>query len=61
MRLTRDSWLLTLSILGAALAYCAAAPPPTEWTYPEYIKAIAFLVATVSGKLATSPLRGDKG
>ena len=55
---TRDSIVWGLAIAGAALTYLAAAPPPTVWTYGEWIQALAFAVATISGKLATSPLPG---
>lgn len=53
---TRDSAVWWLAIAGAILTYLAAAPPPTVWTYGEWVQALAFLVATASGKLATSPL-----
>ena len=59
MRLTRDSWIWTLSIIAALLTYLGAAPPPTQWDYLQWIKFAALVVATVSAKLATSPLRGD--
>lgn len=58
---TRDSGVWWLGIAGAALTYLLAAPPPTAWDYYEWLRAVAFLVATLSGKLATSPLRGDRG
>lgn len=56
--MTRDSWVWWLGISAAVLTYLGAAPPPVTWTYPEWIQALAFVVATVSAKLATSPLRG---
>jgi hypothetical protein len=58
--LHRDSWLLTLTIIGAILAYLAASPPPMTWTYPEWIQFGAALVGILAGKLATSPLPGAK-
>lgn len=60
MRLTRDSLTWWLGIVGAVLVYLGAADPPTTWSYGEWIQALAFAVATVSGKLATSPLPGDR-
>lgn len=54
--MTRDSIIWWLAIAGAVLTYLAAAPPPTQWTYAEWVQALAFVVATISGKLATSPL-----
>ena len=53
---TRDSAIWWLAIVAAVLTYLIAAPPPTQWDYYEWLKAIAFGVATISGKLATSPL-----
>jgi len=52
----RDSWLWFLGIVAAVLTYLAAAPPPTTWTYPEWVQAAAFVVATIAGKLSSSPL-----
>lgn len=57
---TRDSAVWWLAIVGAVLTYLAAAPPPTVWTYGEWVQALAFGVATISGKLATSPLPGKR-
>jgi hypothetical protein len=57
---SRDSVIWWLGILGAALAYLGAAPSPVEWSYGQWIQAISAIVATISGKLATSPLRGDR-
>lgn len=53
---TRDSLVWGLSIAAAVLTYLIAAPPPTEWGYADWLQAAAFAVATLSGKLATSPL-----
>lgn len=54
---TRDSVIWGLAILGALLTYLVqVGTPPTEWPYSEWVKALAFLVATLAGKLATSPL-----
>lgn len=58
MALTRDSMLWWLGIIGAVLTYLAASPPPTAWSYAEWVQALAFVVATVSAKLASSPLPG---
>jgi hypothetical protein len=54
--MTRDSIIWWLAIAGAVLTYLAAAPSPADWTYADWVKALAFVVATLSGKLATSPL-----
>lgn len=58
MNITRDSIGWWLGIAGAVLTYLLASPAPTEWAYPDWLRAVAFVVATVSGKLATSPLKG---
>lgn len=59
MKLTRDSAVWWLGIIGATLTYLLAADPPSAWTYHQWLQAAAFVVATLSGKLATSPLRGE--
>lgn len=58
MRITRDSVVWWLAIAGAVLTYLAAAPVPSTWSYFDWIQALAFAVATIAGKLATSPLPG---
>lgn len=60
MRLTRDSAVWWLGIASALLAYLGAAPAQSTWDYPQWIQFAALVVATVSGKLATSPLAGDQ-
>lgn len=54
----RDSWLWWLGIASAVVLYLTQAAPPTEWGYQDWLKALAFAIATISGKLATSPLAG---
>lgn len=58
--LARDSWTWWLVILGAMLAYMANKPPVTQWLYADWLEAVAFLVATVAGKLSTSPLASQR-
>ncbi len=59
--MTRDSYILWLGLAIAAVGYLStAAKPPTEWGYLEYLQAASFVLAWVSGKLATSPLAGEK-
>ena len=55
--LTRDSVLWGLGIAGAVLTYLIASPPPTQWDYAEWLKALAFAVATVAAKMGSSPLK----
>jgi hypothetical protein len=57
--ITRDSWVLTILIVGGALGYLATLPPPTEWTWAQWCNALATVLMTVASKFATSPLRGD--
>ncbi len=54
----RDSKVLLLSLIGAVLGYLMTLPPPTEWTYLQWLQSLAFTVATVSAKLGGSPLKG---
>ena len=56
---TRDSFVWWLGILGGVVVYLAAASPVPEWDYYAWLQFVAFVVATVSGKLATSPLAGN--
>ena len=57
MKLTRDSFVLWLPVVGAAITYLLAADPPTTWDYHQWLQAAAAIVATVSTKLMTSPLK----
>lgn len=55
--MNRDSAVWGLAIIGALMAYLIGAQvPPTEWTYMQWLQFVAAAVATLSGKLATSPL-----
>lgn len=53
---SRDSWVWWLGIAGALLVYLGASEAPTLWHYDDWIKALAFVVATAAAKLSTSPL-----
>jgi hypothetical protein len=58
---SRDSSLLWIGLAIAAVGYLStAAKPPTEWGYLEWLQAASFVLAWASGKLATSPLAGEK-
>ena len=61
MNVSRDSMVWWIGIAGALLAYLSSAPAPTDWDYPQVIQFLSAVVATISGKLATSPLRGERG
>lgn len=58
MRLTRDSILLWVGILGGLVVYLAGNKPPLDWGYYEWLAALGYLISVVSAKLATSPLPG---
>lgn len=59
MKLTRDSVVLSLAALGAALAYLIAdGRPPTEWNYSDWLKAAMAGVMWLSGKASSSWLKG---
>lgn len=54
--ITRDGALLWLLALSAAIAYLsAAATPPTQWGYHEWLQAGAAVAAWGIGKLQVSP------
>ena len=58
--LTRDSIIWTLGFLAAAVGYLVTAQtPPTQWTYMQWLQAVAFILAYVVGRLSSSPLAGD--
>jgi hypothetical protein len=59
VRMYRDSIVWWLAIVGALIAYLVSAgKPPTVWDYSQWLQFAAAVVATVSGKLANSPLKG---
>lgn len=56
--MTRDSIAWGLSIAAALITFLVAdGRSPVEWAYLDWIKFTAAVVATVSGKLASSPLK----
>lgn len=60
MNITRDSVLWWIGMVGGILGVAAANVGlfPSRWQ--GYIIGAASLVAVVSGKLATSPLKGER-
>lgn len=56
----RDSWVLWLGVAVAVVGYLSQAGPPTQWGYAEWIKFAMFILVWASGKLATSPLKGER-
>lgn len=56
----RDSFVLWIGLALAVVGFLStAANPPTDWSYLEWLQAASFVLAWVSGKLATSPLSGS--
>jgi hypothetical protein len=55
--MNRDSILLTLGIIAAAVGYLiSAGKPPTEWNYQEWLQGASFAIGVLLAKLSTSPL-----
>lgn len=58
--LNRDSVMLWVGAVGALVLYLQNADgTPMQWGYNQWLQFVAFVVAFVSGKLATSPLPGE--
>lgn len=60
MKLSRDSILLWLPVVGALITYLLAAKPPAQWDYYAWLQFVAAVIAVAATKLQTSPLKGDK-
>lgn len=56
---TRDSKVFWLGLAIALIGYLSMSDPPTMWSYADWLKFAAFVLAWGSGKLATSPLPGE--
>lgn len=57
--LNRDSVMLWVGAIGALVLYLQNADgTPIQWDYNQWLQFVAFVVAFISGKLATSPLKG---
>lgn len=63
--LTRDSFVWWIGIVSAVIVGMATVSDPVTYGIPEwavpYLRLGALIVGIISGKLATSPLRGDRG
>jgi uncharacterized membrane protein (DUF2068 family) len=57
--LNRDSYVLWLAAAVAIVGYLSLCESPTLWHYDDWLKFASFALVWVSGKLATSPLRGE--
>lgn len=55
---TRDSFGLWIAFAFAVVTYLSTAGNPADWQYSDWINAASFVLAYLSGKLATSPLPG---
>mgnify|MGYP001560576806 FL=1 len=57
--MTRDSYVLWIGFAVAIVGYLATAEkPPTDWTYLQWLQGLSVVLAWISGKLASSPLKG---
>lgn len=59
MTLTRDSLVFYAMAVAAAAGFLATMPPPTDWSYAQWMQVIAAAALWAIGKLQTSPLKGD--
>ena len=59
MNLTRDSLAFYLMALAAAASLLATMPPPTQWSYAQWMQMVASAALYLIGKLQTSPLKGE--
>jgi hypothetical protein len=57
--LTRDSVLLDLAAVAAALTYLGTQPPPWEWNYYQWIAAMSGAVIWYTQRQKTSGLPGE--
>lgn len=58
MKLTRDSVVLSLTAAAAALGFLMTMPPPTHWSYQQWLQVALGAVLWIAGKLGSSPLTG---
>ena len=58
--INRDSLMFWLLLAVAVVGYLTTAgKPPTQWGYMEWLQAVSFVLAWVTGKLMGSPLAGN--
>lgn len=57
--ITRDSWILTLVIVGSIAGYFSTLPPPWTWPWAQLMNFIVFVSGLVAAKLSTSKLAGE--
>lgn len=60
MKLTRDSAVLWIGAAVAVLGYLSVSASPATWVYADWIKFAMFVLVWASGKLARSPLKGER-
>lgn len=57
--MTRDSLVWWIGIAVGIVSYLIdKGTPPVEWVYLDWLLFIGVMLGILSGKLATSPLRG---
>ena len=58
--INRDSAVLWVGLAAAVVGFLTTADrPPNQWGYNDWLQFASFGLAWVTGKLATSPLKGD--
>ena len=56
--MTRDSWLLPLTVAASVLGYLLTVPAPTAWSYADWLRALLVVLGLVAAQLGRSPLPG---
>jgi hypothetical protein len=58
--LTRDSWVLTLVIIGSIAGYFATLPNPLQWEWAQWMNFIVYVAGLIAAKLSTSALASHR-
>lgn len=56
MRMTRDSFIWTLTMVAGICGYLALGTSPTAWSFHEWMQHIVGVCVIVGAKLGNSPL-----
>ena len=56
--MTRDSWLLPLTVAASVLGYLLTVPAPTAWSYADWLRALLVVLGLVAAQFGRSPLPG---
>ena len=58
MTITRDSWLLTLTLVGAICLWLSTLPSPATWNWQQWMGNLSVAIGIVAAKLSSSFLKG---